>query len=114
MCQNLCENKAKADGIRSAKLPIGTFIAQMPSRKVLTVNQVFDILLEWVEHRDWEKAFYTVIPKRKFHEPGNKHKQEDENENEAKEVTSKNSQLVLADSTQLREEENHMNDGYRC
>lgn len=71
----------------------------MPSRKVLTVNQVFDILLEWVEHRDWEKAFYAVIPKRKFHEPGSKHKLEDENENEARVVTSKNSQLGLADST---------------
>ena len=73
--QNLCENKAKADSIRSAKLPIGSFVAQMPTRKILTVNQVFDILLQWVEHRDWEKAFHTVIPKRKFQDSG-KHQQE--------------------------------------
>lgn len=38
----------------------------MSTRKVLTVNQVFDILLQWVETRDWEKALYNVIPKRKF------------------------------------------------
>jgi tRNA (guanine9-N1)-methyltransferase len=33
---------------------------------VLTVNQVLDILLSWVEHRDWKKALFDVIPQRKF------------------------------------------------
>lgn len=36
----LCQNKAEGLGIRTARLPIGTFIENMPTRKVLTVNQV--------------------------------------------------------------------------
>jgi len=35
---------------------------------VLTVNQTVDILLRWVETRDWEQALWAVIPKRKFQE----------------------------------------------
>ena len=66
--QNLCFNKAEASGIRSARLPIGTYLASLKTRKVLTVNQTFEILLKWVETRDWEQALEAVIPKRKFNE----------------------------------------------
>ncbi|KAF8530904.1 guanine-1-methyltransferase-domain-containing protein [Gautieria morchelliformis] len=59
-------HKAKAQNIRSARLPIGTYLADLPTRKILTVNQVFDILLHWVKERDWAKALYAVMPKRKF------------------------------------------------
>ena len=38
----------------------------MPSRKVLTVNQVADIMLRWLDTRDWAAAFDAAIPKRKF------------------------------------------------
>lgn len=31
---------------------------------------MFEILLKWVETRDWEKALYAVIPKRKFGSKG--------------------------------------------
>ncbi|KAG6868748.1 hypothetical protein C0993_011017 [Termitomyces sp. T159_Od127] len=66
LTQNLCLNKAKLSGIRTARLPIGRYLASLPTRKVLTVNQVFEILLKWVETRNWEEALYAVIPKRKF------------------------------------------------
>ncbi|KAF7721874.1 hypothetical protein EC973_003970 [Apophysomyces ossiformis] len=65
--KNLCQNKAVEQGIKTAQLPIGEYI-QMASRKVLTVNQVFEIMLKWLEYRDWEKAFMDVIPQRKLKE----------------------------------------------
>jgi hypothetical protein len=38
--QFLCQNKAEKYGIRTARLPIGKYLADLPTRKVLTVNQV--------------------------------------------------------------------------
>ena len=37
---------------------------------MLTVNQVFEILIKWVETKDWEQSLYSVIPKRKFQQEG--------------------------------------------
>jgi tRNA (guanine9-N1)-methyltransferase len=45
----------------------------MKTRKVLTVNQTFEILLKWVETNDWKKALEDVVPKRKFHDQGKSH-----------------------------------------
>jgi len=42
---------------------------KMASRKVLTVNQVVDIMLRWLQTKDWEKAFLQVIPSRKLPKP---------------------------------------------
>ncbi|KZV70293.1 hypothetical protein PENSPDRAFT_651683 [Peniophora sp. CONT] len=67
--KNLCLDKANKHGIRAAQLPIGRYLQNLPTRKVLTVNQVFEILVKWAETRNWEDAFYSVIPKRKF-QPG--------------------------------------------
>jgi len=64
--KNLCEGKAKSQGIRTARLPIGVFLSELPTRKVLTVNQVCDILLYWIVARDWKAAFYAIVPPRKF------------------------------------------------
>lgn len=64
--QNLCQNKAERLEIRTARLPIGAYIANLPTRKVLTVNQVFQILTEYIDKQDWKEAFETVIPSRKF------------------------------------------------
>jgi tRNA (guanine9-N1)-methyltransferase len=40
----------------------------MAARHVLTVNQVLEIMLRWLETRDWEKAFMAIIPQRKLPE----------------------------------------------
>ncbi|TGZ84078.1 hypothetical protein EX30DRAFT_296826, partial [Ascodesmis nigricans] len=62
--KNLCRDKAEKEGIRTGSLPIGDYI-KMASRKVLTTNQVVEIMVGWLQHGDWEKAFLEVIPKRK-------------------------------------------------
>ncbi|CAE7211117.1 unnamed protein product [Rhizoctonia solani] len=72
--KNLCANKARDLNVRSARLPIGRYLADMPTRKVLTVNQVFDILVHWVTTRNWEEAMQKVMPKRKFNANGKKGK----------------------------------------
>lgn len=68
--KNLCRNKAADSKIRTARLPIGRFLASLTTRKILTVNQVFEILVKWVETRDWELAMQSIIPKRKFDNDG--------------------------------------------
>ncbi|KAL0252814.1 tRNA (guanine(9)-N1)-methyltransferase [Cryptococcus tetragattii IND107] len=71
--KNLCQGKAEQLGIRTARLPIGTFLEMLPTRKVLTVNQVFDILVKYIHLSDWAAAFEAVIPIRKY-APGRKAK----------------------------------------
>ncbi|KAJ2962272.1 hypothetical protein NQZ79_g2442 [Umbelopsis isabellina] len=63
--KGLCQDKASKQGIPTVQLPIGEHL-QMASRKVLTVNHVYEIMLKWLEYRDWRKAFLEVIPQRKF------------------------------------------------
>lgn len=55
---------AKKLGIAHAQLPLGSFV-KMNSRKVLAVNHVFEIILAFLEKRDWKEAFFTVLPQRK-------------------------------------------------
>ncbi|KAJ7967845.1 tRNA (Guanine(9)-N1)-methyltransferase [Quillaja saponaria] len=56
--------KAEEQGIQTAKLPIGNYL-KMSSSQVLTVNQVLEILLKFLESRDWRASFFQVIPQRK-------------------------------------------------
>ncbi|KAJ3699235.1 hypothetical protein LUZ61_002940 [Rhynchospora tenuis] len=57
-------DKATEQGIKAAKLPIGNYL-KMSSSQVLTVNQVFEIMLNFIESRDWKSAFFKAIPQRK-------------------------------------------------
>ncbi|KAL4336252.1 hypothetical protein GQ457_07G027840 [Hibiscus cannabinus] len=56
--------KAEEQGIHTAKLPIGDYM-KMSSSQVLTVNQVIEILLKFLETKDWKASFFQVIPQRK-------------------------------------------------
>ncbi|KAJ1920465.1 tRNA (guanine(9)-N(1))-methyltransferase [Mycoemilia scoparia] len=60
-------DKANKQGISHGQLPIGEYI-QLGSRSVLTVNQVYQILLSFLDCHDWKQAFLNVIPERKLRE----------------------------------------------
>jgi len=62
--KGLCYKRAREMKVRTAKLPIGEYMA-MQSRFVLTTNQVVEIMAKWLECGDWGEAFLGVIPKRK-------------------------------------------------
>ncbi|KAF5728833.1 hypothetical protein HS088_TW21G00987 [Tripterygium wilfordii] len=66
--------KAEEQGIQTAKLPIGDYL-KMSSSQVLTVNQVIEILIKFLETRDWKASFFQVIPQRKRCESDNEENQ---------------------------------------
>ena len=57
-------NKAKAQGIRTAKLPIKENFA-LAATHILTVNHVYNILLNYAKYQDWVQAIKEVMPSRK-------------------------------------------------
>ncbi|MCO5593075.1 hypothetical protein L7F22_047081 [Adiantum nelumboides] len=61
--KNICLNKANSLGIPSARLPLNE--AQLGGKKVLAVNHVVDILLGWIETRDWDMAVDKGLPGRR-------------------------------------------------
>ncbi|OCH94524.1 hypothetical protein OBBRIDRAFT_769613 [Obba rivulosa] len=107
--KNLCLNKSRDTKVRSARLPIGTYLSELKTRKVLTVNQTVEILLKWVETRDWEKALWAVIPRRKFNEQGRKGKRgaksEDGEESADEEGEGEAEQVVISASAVEQEDE---------
>ncbi|KAH9833792.1 guanine-1-methyltransferase-domain-containing protein [Rhodofomes roseus] len=103
--KNLCFDKAESSGIRSARLPIGTYLASLKTRKVLTVNQTFEILLNWVETRDWEQALEAVIPKRKFNNEGRKRGGQAGREGDAAEDGGGDEDEIVVDAAEMEEAE---------
>ncbi|XP_045392833.1 tRNA methyltransferase 10 homolog A [Lemur catta] len=69
--KGLTYKQASDYGIDHAQLPLGNFV-KMNSRKVLAVNHVFEIILEYLETRDWQEAFFTILPQRKGAVPTDK------------------------------------------
>jgi len=63
--KGLSHKKATELGITTARLPIEEYLA-MKSRKVLTVNHVYEILAAVSEGKSWKDAFLGVIPERKL------------------------------------------------
>ena len=62
--KGLCYKLALEKGLHHAKLPIDDFI-EMKTRKVLTVDQVFKILLGVSQGKAWKDSFLEAIPPRK-------------------------------------------------
>lgn len=66
--KGVCHELAKEKGIRTARLPLSEYV-DMKTRKVLTVNQVFDIILQKTIQHDWQVVLDKIIPKRKGAKP---------------------------------------------
>ncbi|CAM6106877.1 unnamed protein product [Calypogeia fissa] len=62
--KNITLEKATQQKIATAKLPIGDHLKMMASQ-VLTVNQVVELLLCFLDVGDWKKSLMKVVPVRK-------------------------------------------------
>ena len=62
--KGLCHQKAEEKGITTARLPIDEYI-NMKTRKVLTVNHVYEILAQVCQGLSWKDSFLKVLPERK-------------------------------------------------
>ncbi|GFT24953.1 hypothetical protein NPIL_474111 [Nephila pilipes] len=66
--KDLSLNHAKNFNIKTARLPIQEYLvpySSNPGTTVLTVNQVFDILLKYYETKDWTESLSSNVPLRK-------------------------------------------------
>ncbi|KAJ0180479.1 hypothetical protein K1T71_003883 [Dendrolimus kikuchii] len=62
--KGLCHKIAVEQGIRHGQLPLSKYI-NMKTRKVLTIDHVFEILLRVYEGMPWQDALMKVLPMRK-------------------------------------------------
>ncbi|KAK4804098.1 hypothetical protein SAY86_003915 [Trapa natans] len=74
--KGITKKKAQDQGIQTARLPIGSYL-KMSSSQVLTVNQVIEILLKFMETKDWKESFFQVIPQRKRFEASSREDEEE-------------------------------------
>lgn len=73
--KDLCLNRAKKFGIPTKKLPIDKYI-KLNGRHVLTTTHVVQLMLSYMDTRDWTKSMETVLPQRKIDLVGTLNKQE--------------------------------------
>ncbi|KAI9247317.1 guanine-N1-methyltransferase [Sporodiniella umbellata] len=99
--KNICKEKAEKEGIKTARLPIGDYMS-FASRKVLTVNQVVEIMIKWLDCNDWKEAFEQVIPSRKLKNSIQSSKDEEGTDLEDEEVNS--------DESETENQEQSLND----
>ncbi|XP_076250246.1 tRNA methyltransferase 10 homolog A [Rhynchophorus ferrugineus] len=62
--KGICYKKAVEEGISHGQLPIGEYF-KLKQRKVLTINQVFEIIVRVSEGKSFKEALQSVLPKRK-------------------------------------------------
>uniref|UniRef100_A0A1B6D029 tRNA (guanine(9)-N(1))-methyltransferase n=1 Tax=Clastoptera arizonana TaxID=38151 RepID=A0A1B6D029_9HEMI len=62
--KGLCYKIAEEQKIAHAQLPISEYI-DMKSRRVLTIDHVFEIILNVTEGMTWKESFLKVLPQRK-------------------------------------------------
>lgn len=127
--KGLCHRLAEEQGIRHARLPIGNCLV-MKTRQVLTIDQVFAILLRASRGQPWTEALLEVIPQRKGararlpeeeqeegEEEHEQHSEEEEEEEEAEEEAeekhehSEEAEEEHEHSEEAKEEHKHLEEG---
>ncbi|EDO46382.1 predicted protein [Nematostella vectensis] len=68
--KNVTKRKAEVCSLKTARLPLDEYMDMVHSgnhnySRVLSINQVFDILLKFYETKDWRQALLSGVPARK-------------------------------------------------
>lgn len=66
--KGLCHQRAKCDGIATARLPLSEHV-DMKTRSVLSTFHVFELLTRVAAGQDWTEAILETIPQRKGAKP---------------------------------------------
>lgn len=82
--KNITYQKAKSQGLRTARLPLSEYVDLHGHTPVLTVNIVVEILMKWQETKCWKTSFESCLPKRK--EVLKEHEKNDDKNKEEEEI----------------------------